>query len=155
MCIRDREIIDSISAEFESVFSEKGLAFTVTVEENLPMIKGDRYRISQVMSQILSNAAAFTDQGSVTCSARKINNEIVVSIADTGRGIDASRPGVIFEKFSQLGDTLTDKPKGVGLGLPICRLIVKYHGGKISVESEPGKGSVFTIVLPVEEEVVV
>ncbi|NTW98778.1 MAG: hypothetical protein HGB35_02395, partial [Geobacteraceae bacterium] len=51
--------------------------------------------------------------------------------------------------FSQIGDVLTDKPKGVGLGLPICRLIVGYHGGKISVESEPGKGSQFSLLLPV------
>ena len=147
-----REVIEDAAAVFSPVFKEKGLEFSVTIEDDLPMIKGDRYRISQVINQIFTNAAAFTDQGGVTCSAKRVESTIVLSISDTGRGILASRQGVIFEKFSQIGDTLTDKPKGVGLGLPISRLIVEYHGGKIGVESEPGKGSEFTIVLPVEEE---
>ena len=147
-----REVIEDAAAVFSPVFKEKGLEFSVTIEDDLPMIKGDRYRISQVINQIFTNAAAFTDQGGVTCSAKRVESTIVLSISDTGRGILASRQGVIFEKFSQIGDTLTDKPKGVGLGLPISRLIVEYHGGKIGVESEPGRGSEFTIVLPVEEE---
>jgi signal transduction histidine kinase len=146
-----REVIDNAATSFLPAFDKKGLGFVLAIEDDLPPIKGDRYRISQVINHILSNAAAFTDQGRVTCSARRAEKEIVLTIADTGKGILASRLGLIFEKFSQIGDTLTDKPKGVGLGLPISRLIVGYHGGKISVESEPGKGSVFTIVLPVEE----
>lgn len=148
-----KEVIENSAAEFAPVFSEKGLEFAVEIQDDLPLIKGDRFRFQQVINQMLSNAAAFTDQGRVTCSAKRVRQEILVSIADTGRGILASRHGVIFEKFSQIGDPLTDKPKGVGLGLSTCRLIVEYHGGKISVESEPGKGSVFTIVLPVEEDV--
>jgi signal transduction histidine kinase len=144
-----REVIEAAAMAFSPIFKEKKLEFAVTIEDDLPLIKGDRYRISQVINQLLSNAAAFTDQGTVSCSAKKVDNRIVLSVADTGRGIPASRHGVIFEKFSQIGDVLTDKPKGVGLGLPICRLIVGYHGGKISVESEPGKGSLFSILLPV------
>ena len=146
-----REVIESTSALLVPIFEEKGLDFVVDIEAGLPSIKGDRFRISQVIRQILSNAAAFTDQGRVTFSAARTARGITLSISDTGRGIIASRQGEIFEKFSQLGDALTDKPKGVGLGLPICRLIVGYHGGSIAVESEPGRGSVFTIVLPVEE----
>lgn len=144
-----REVIETAAMAISPIFEEKKLEFVVTIEDDLPLIKGDRYRISQVINQILSNAAEFTDQGGVNCSAKRVDNRIVLSVADTGRGIPASRHGVIFEKFSQIGDVLTDKPKGVGLGLPICRLIVGYHGGKISVESEPGKGSLFTILLPV------
>jgi signal transduction histidine kinase len=148
-----REVIENTTTVFTSTFKEKGLEFVVEIENDLPFIKGDRFRICQVVSHLLANAAKFTDQGRVTCSVKKINQKIILSIADTGRGIQASRHGVIFEKFSQIGDALTDKPKGVGLGLPICRMIVGYHGGKIDVESEPGKGSVFTIMLPVEEEI--
>jgi signal transduction histidine kinase len=147
-----REVIESTNKEFSQKLEEKGLEFVVAIEDDPLLIKGDRYRISQVISQMLSNAVAFTDQGRVTCSAKKVNNDIVLSISDTGVGILSSLHGVIFEKFSQIGDTLTDKPKGVGLGLPICKLIVEYHGGTIAVESEPGKGSVFTIMLPVVEE---
>jgi signal transduction histidine kinase len=145
-----QKVIEDVAATLSPVFSEKGLEFVVSIKDDLPLIKGDRYRISQVISQILSNAAAFTDQGRVTCTAQRVNNDIVLSVADTGRGILASRQRLIFDKFSQIGDTLTDKPRGVGLGLSICRLIVGYHGGKITVESEPGKGSVFSIVLPVK-----
>lgn len=144
-----REVIETAAMAFSPIFDEKKLEFVVTIEDDLPLIKGDRYRISQVINQLLSNAAAFTDQGRVTCSAKRVDNRIVVSVADTGRGIPASRHGLIFEKFSQIGDARTDKPSGVGLGLPICRLIVGYHGGKIRVESELGKGSQFSIMLPV------
>jgi signal transduction histidine kinase len=146
------EVIEHTASAFSPKIREKGLEFMVDIEDDLPLIKGDRYRVSQVIHHLLTNAATFTDQGRITCSARKRNNEIVVSIADTGKGILASLHGIIFEKFSQIGDTLTDKPRGVGLGLSICRLIVEYHGGKIGVESEPGKGSVFTILLPVVED---
>lgn len=148
-----RDVIESCALEYAPTFKEKGIEFVVEPENNLPIINGDRYRISQVISQLLSNAAEFTNEGRVTCSAKRVDNKIVLRVADTGRGILKSRHGLIFEKFSQIGDVLTDKPKGVGLGLPICRLIVEYHGGKISVESEPGKGSVFTVVLPLGEDV--
>jgi signal transduction histidine kinase len=147
-----REVIENATSAFSPKFREKKLEFVVEIEDDLQMIKGDRYRISQVITQILSNAATFTDQGQVTVSAKRVSNDIVLSIADTGRGIPSSRHGVIFEKFSQIGNTLTDKPKGVGLGLSICRLIVEYHGGKIWVDSCPGKGSVFSFSLPVLAE---
>lgn len=145
------DIVENTSAGFVSKFKKRGLDFTVAIDDNLPLIKGDRFRLSQVISQILANAVSFTDLGGVTLRVKRGDQKVELSIADTGRGINASQHGVIFEKFSQIGDTLTDKPKGVGLGLSICRLIVGYHGGKIGVESEPGKGSVFTIELPVEE----
>lgn len=148
-----QEVIENSVAAFRPKFKEKSLELVVAIEGGLPLIMGDRSRMLQVVKQMLSNAAAFTDVGGVTCSARRINEEIVLSIADTGRGILASKQRLIFEKFSQIGDTLTDKPRGVGLGLPICQLIVGYHGGKIEVESEPGKGTVFNIMLPIEEDV--
>jgi len=145
------QVIENAAADYSQKLKGKGLEFVVAIDDDLPLIKGDRLRISQVLSHLLSNAVAFTDQGRVALRAKKEKNKILVSVSDTGRGIIASSQGLVFEKFSQLGDALTDKPKGVGLGLPICRLIAGYHGGKIDVESEPGKGSVFTLLLPVEE----
>ncbi len=85
----------------------------------------------------------------ITCKAKKINNDILVSVIDTGIGIAKTEQEKIFEKFKQGGDTLTDKPRGTGLGLPICRQIVAHHGGRIWVESEPGRGSNFSFTLPV------
>jgi signal transduction histidine kinase len=148
-----QEIIEDSADKFLPAFQKKGLELVVSVEESLPLIRGDNYRFFKVLHQILTNSLVFTEQGGVKLSARHIDKTIVLSITDTGKGIPASQCGEIFEKFSQVGDALTDKPKGVGLGLTICKLIVEYHGGKIGVESEPGKGSVFTIVLPVEEGV--
>ena len=77
------------------------------------------------------------------------DGELVVSVTDSGIGIAPADQPKVFEKFKQVGDTLTDKPKGTGLGLPICKEIVEYHGGRIWVESEPGHGSTFSFTLPV------
>ena len=73
---------------------------------------------------------------------------MLVSVADSGIGITPADQAKVFEKFKQVGDTLTDKPKGTGLGLPICKEIVEYHGGRIWVESEPGHGSTFSFIIP-------
>ena len=72
-----------------------------------------------------------------------------MSVTDTGMGIAPVDQPKVFERFKQVGDTLTDKPKGTGLGLPICREIVEHHGGRVWVESELGKGSTFSFSLPV------
>ena len=72
-----------------------------------------------------------------------------MSVKDSGIGIAPDDQPKVFEKFKQVGDTLTDKPKGTGLGLPICKEIVEYHGGRIWVESEPGRGSTFSFTLPI------
>lgn len=147
-----KDVIDGATSPFCDVFKNMGIDFSVEIEAALPLVRGDRQRLSQVVTQMLSNAAMFTMQGRVACSAVSTGHDIVLSVTDTGRGIDPSRHGLIFEEFSQIGDILIDKPKGIGLGLPICRLIVESHGGNISVKSEPGKGSTFTIMIPVEEE---
>jgi len=101
----------------------------------------------------------FTDDGTVTVTARRTSGDdcpaengqdyISVSISDTGIGIAEKDQSDVFDKFKQVGDTLTDRPKGSGLGLPICKEIIEHHGGRIWVESEVGKGSVFSFVLPV------
>src|SRR5262249_3160362 len=78
--------------------------------------------------------------------------EIVVSVADTGIGIAPENQAKVFEQFAQVGDTLTDKPTGTGLGLPICKQIVEHFGGRIWVESEAGQGSVFRFTLPLGDD---
>jgi signal transduction histidine kinase len=84
----------------------------------------DRY--IQVMLNMISNAVKFTREGSVTCATRKINDEIVLSVKDSGVGIAREDQPKAFEKFKQVGDTLTDRPSGTGLGLPICKEIVEH-----------------------------
>jgi signal transduction histidine kinase len=104
----------------------------------------------QVIINLVSNAVKFTDQGIITIKARMINREVVISVIDPGIGIDASDQALVFEKFRQVGDPLTGKPKGTGLGLAISKEIVEHHGGRIWFESEPGKGSTFSFSLPVD-----
>ncbi|MEP7271956.1 MAG: ATP-binding protein, partial [Acidobacteriota bacterium] len=146
------EIIDRATAATSSLFDSKNLKLIVDLEDDLPQINGDRDRLIQVAINLISNAVKFTDAGSVTFHARLHNDEIVISVIDTGMGITADDQPKVFEKFKQVGDTLTDKPKGTGLGLPICKEIVEHHGGRIWVESEPGKGSTFSFSLPIRQD---
>jgi PAS domain S-box-containing protein len=135
-----------------SLFEQKNIAFMKDIEVGLPDIIGDKDRLMQVVINLLSNAVKFTDKGSVTCRIKRDNDTIIVSTIDTGSGISEIDSEHVFEKFRQAGDTLTDKPTGTGLGLSICKQIVEFHGGKIWVESEPGKGSTFSFTLPIVHE---
>jgi signal transduction histidine kinase/CheY-like chemotaxis protein len=146
------EIIDRAVAATSSLFEQKGLAIKMEIQGDLPMVPGDRDRLIQTVINLISNAVKFTPQGSVTCKAAFIGNEVTISVIDTGIGIAKEDQGGVFEKFKQVGDTLTDKPKGTGLGLPICKQIVEQHGGRIWVNSKPGEGSIFTFAIPVSEE---
>ena len=119
-----------------------------SIDGELPTITGDRDRLIQVVINLISNAVKFTPTGAVTVAAKLSEGGIVVSVTDSGIGIAPSDHDKVFEKFKQVGDTLTDKPRGTGLGLPICKEIVEHHGGRIWVESELGHGSTFSFTLP-------
>jgi signal transduction histidine kinase len=141
-------VIERAMAATAVLFEHKSLELVKDVEDGLPEINGDRDRLVQVVINLISNAVKFTERGSVTCRARQVDSHILVSVIDTGAGIDEADRRRIFDKFMQGGDTLTDKPQGTGLGLPICKEIVEHHGGRIWVESEPGHGSTFSFTLP-------
>lgn len=149
------EIIDRAWLSISSLFDHKKLHFEKELEPSLPQIFGDRDRLMQVIINLLSNAVKFTESGSVKCTARKMNGNIVVSVVDTGIGIADSSKKQLFEKFMQAGNTLTDRPRGTGLGLSICKQIVEHHGGTIWVKSEPGKGSTFSFSIPVASKNIV
>jgi signal transduction histidine kinase/CheY-like chemotaxis protein len=142
------DVIERAIAATASLFEAKKLNLVRDIEPDLPTVNGDQDRLIQVVINLISNAVKFTDSGSITCSARLRDNELLVGVTDSGIGIAPADHHKVFEKFKQVGDTLTDKPKGTGLGLPICKEIVEYHGGQIWVESEPGKGSTFWFTLP-------
>ena len=144
-----QEIIDHATAATSSLLEPKGLLLAKDVDTTLPVITGDRDRLIQVVINLVSNAVKFTDAGTITCRAVRQADMLVVSVIDTGLGISPADQPKVFERFKQVGDTLTDKPKGTGLGLPICREIVEHHGGSVWVESELGKGSTFFFSLPI------
>jgi signal transduction histidine kinase/DNA-binding response OmpR family regulator len=143
------DVIERAVAATSSLFEQKGLRAVTEVAPGLPAITGDRDRLIQVVINLISNAVKFTSEGSITLRATRDGGMLVVSVTDTGMGIAPADQPKVFERFKQVGDTLTDKPKGTGLGLPICREIVEHHGGKIWVESELGKGSTFSFSLPI------
>jgi signal transduction histidine kinase/CheY-like chemotaxis protein len=143
------EIVNRSLAATDALFQAKKIALYSVIEPHLPMITGDRDRLIQVVINLLSNAVKFTDQGSVTCQVEQQADTIICRIIDTGTGIALEDQQHVFEKFKQVGNTLTDKPKGTGLGLPICKQIVEHHRGSIWVESELGKGSIFAFTLPI------
>ncbi|TNE87134.1 MAG: hypothetical protein EP330_19390 [Deltaproteobacteria bacterium] len=120
----------------------------IDVADELPQIIGDHDRLLQVLLNLLSNAAKFTDTGHVTVRAQPSDSGVLLEVIDTGDGIEPSMRQAVFEKFKQVGDTLTDKPQGTGLGLPICRQIVHAHGGSIEVDGALGIGSIFRVRLP-------
>jgi signal transduction histidine kinase len=127
---------------------------TVELELNLPetmrAVHVDRDRLMQVIVNLLSNAVKFSDGAGarIVVAAEELPAELRISVTDNGIGIPRETQEMIFEKFQQVGETLGDKPAGTGLGLPICRQIVKHFGGRIWVESTPGEGSRFSFALP-------
>ena len=115
------DVIERATAATSSLLEQKGLRLVKQVAPDLPQITGDRDRLIQVVINLISNAVKFTDTGTITCRAERRGGELVVSVIDTGLGIAPCDQPKVFERFKQVGDTLTDKPKGTGLGLPICQ----------------------------------
>jgi signal transduction histidine kinase/CheY-like chemotaxis protein len=143
------EIAERAIAATTALFEQNHLELKKDIDANIPNITGDKDKLIQVMVNLISNAVKFTPKGKVTFKVFNKNDEVVVSITDTGIGIAAEDHDAVFEQFKQVGDTLTDKPKGTGLGLPICKEIVEHHGGRIWLESELGKGSTFLVAFPI------
>lgn len=143
------EVVRRAVAATAALFPEDGeVAVRVELAQDLPTIRGDAHRLQQVMINLISNAAKMTERGRVTIAARATSSGAVeLSVEDTGPGIEASLHEVVFEKFRQIGDVMTQSSRGTGLGLPICKQIVVAHGGRIWVESEPGEGARFVVLL--------
>jgi GAF domain-containing protein/DNA-binding response OmpR family regulator len=145
------EWIKEVQATVQPLFAKKSQALEIEVADDLPPLNGDRFRIKQVLLNLLSNANKFTPDGehiSLTCQMAD-SHAVMFSVADNGIGIKPEDHEVIFEEFHQAGDS-AKKIKGTGLGLAISKRLVELHGGHIWVESEPGRGATFSFLLPVD-----
>lgn len=143
------EVLEHSLASTGVLFEGRDVDFKTDIPSDLPFVSGDHDRLVQVMINLISNAAKFTVQGTVTVTAEVDNDEVVIMVKDTGIGMSAEDAVSIFDKFRQLGDTLTDKPKGTGLGLPICKEIIEHHKGRIWVLSTSRAGSTLAFAIPV------
>ena len=156
------KVIESATNAIQTLVVQKDLNLVVDLEHDLPSTWSDQDRLIQVVTNLLSNAIKFTpEHGQIGVKAQFIKSAeagedsgvIQVSVSDSGIGIAPEDHEAVFEKFKQVGDTLSDRPRGTGLGLPICKEIVEHFGGTISLESELGKGSTFFFTMPVLQQV--
>jgi PAS domain S-box-containing protein len=169
-----RQALQLVVDKHRSLAEEKGLALRTEWPDDLPLIHGDRERLLRVITNLVSNAVKFTAQGEVTVLAQQLQRQdgqwmtptlvrppdqlspgvyVLVSVGDTGPGISPEAQQTLFERFGQgMRDTLTEKPAGTQLGLALSKEIISHHNGWIWVESEIGKGSTFSFVLPLSPE---
>jgi len=144
--LRTKDLISGATEELRPQVESRGLDFKVETPVDLPAVNVDRSQVERVLANLVVNAIRYTKQGEIKVSAEQRGNSVAVSVSDTGSGIPQEYLPRIFDKFVQVPGAATG---GAGLGLAISRLIVEAHGGQISVQSDPSKGSTFTFTLPV------
>jgi Na+/proline symporter/nitrogen-specific signal transduction histidine kinase len=143
-------VVHESAAAMRQVFAKSGATLKIEVEAEPAFVVGDHDRLVQVIINLLGNAAKFTPAGSgkATLGLRQVGDEFELAVTDNGPGIRIEDRDIVFERFRQLGDTMTEKPQGAGLGLAICRRIVTQHGGRIWIEgAEDGGGAAFKLRL--------
>lgn len=149
------DLLDEISEDMKASVENKDIKFKTKIPRNLPSIMGNRYRLAQVLKNLLVNALKFTDNGSISILAEQKKDYIVIEVKDTGIGISKDEVKKIFNKFYQAYTGDDRKNEGTGLGLFICKEILKKHNGDIWVESQIGIGSSFYIKLPYVHNMVI
>ena len=138
-------------ATFEAIAGHKGVSFSLDVTpEAEGGYRGDPTRIRQVLCNLISNALKFTEEGEVRVAIDWAGGNLHMSVRDTGIGMTPEQTGALFQKFVQADASTNRRFGGTGLGLAICGELVKRMGGEISIASDPGRGSTFTVVLPLE-----
>lgn len=142
------DLVDSTMSSAIGLTKGKPIELHQEIEDNLPPIEADKTRIRQVMLNLLSNAAKFTDAGSITVRVWQEYHDLITSVSDTGIGIPAHKLDTIFEEFRQADEGSDRSYQGTGLGLSICKRLIEMHNGRIWVESKVGVGSTFFFSLP-------
>ncbi|PSF36683.1 histidine kinase [Aphanothece hegewaldii CCALA 016] len=131
---------------------QQGLVIDLKIAKNVDFCYADQQRLKQILINLLSNAIKFTEKGSVTLEVARPKNSITFSIIDTGIGITKVDQEKLFQPFQQIKSSLSRKHKGTGLGLALSQKLAQLHGGKITLVSEVGQGSCFTVEIPHPEE---
>ncbi len=155
--IRLPEMITSVMSSAKGLTKEKPIQLLQRSLVDMPTVRGDTMRVRQIFLNLISNAAKFTDEGSITIETLVQKGptgklEAVVNVIDTGPGISLEDQKKLFQAFSQVDGSATRKTGGTGLGLSICANLVQLHAGRIGVTSEVGKGSTFWFTLPLYQQ---
>jgi PAS domain S-box-containing protein len=145
-----KQIVEEVAVTQKPHAREKGLYLKSEMPGDFPSIEMDPDRIIQVLTNLVNNAIKFTDEGGVILKGRVEHKKVLISVKDTGPGIKQEDLSELFKEFRQLKQKNIRRPGGTGLGLSISKKIALHHGGDITVESEYGKGTVFTLILPFE-----
>ena len=148
--VRVEDIVNMATATVEPLLKDGRVRFVKDIPPDLPPLKTDRDKLKQILLNLLSNAAKFTEKGEIKVAAWQENGNVKLTVADTGIGMKKEALDHIFEEFSQAEKTTASKYGGTGLGLAIVKKFTNLMGGDIVVESEEGKGSRFTITIPME-----
>ncbi|PLX02522.1 MAG: hypothetical protein C0595_10430 [Marinilabiliales bacterium] len=146
------QMLKLVCESLKPLANNKNLDLKLMFDENLPKINSDELKLHQVFTNIINNSIKFTEKGTVEIKAAYIDDKIRITVKDTGIGISKNDLQYIFEEFRQSDGTNSRKFEGTGLGLAIADKLVEILGGEISVESEVGKGSTFTVNLPLNWE---
>jgi two-component system NtrC family sensor kinase len=147
-----RELIQVAAATVEPLLKPDRVRFVAEVDPDLPPLHTDRDKLKQVVLNLLSNAVKFTDEGVVKVAAWRAGDRLKVAVSDTGIGMPPEALDYIFEEFRQVDMSSTRRHGGTGLGLAIVRKLARLLGGEVTAESELGKGSTFTVTLPLNVE---
>lgn len=142
------EIIDDLKPTMSELLRDRDVDLRFNVDRNIPQVEVDRDWLSQSILNLFNNAVKFTETGFIEVSLHLMDQNVHIAVKDSGIGIAHQDFHRLFKHFSQLGSVKKRKTGGSGLGLAITKAIIDEHGGTISVESEPGEGSTFTIILP-------
>jgi signal transduction histidine kinase len=147
------DVVEAVRASLRGLATEKGLDLQVSTPADLPGACGDGKRITQCLLNLAGNAIKFTKEGHVEIGVTREGGALLrYWVADTGIGIAREQLEAVFGEFRQVNPSIAREFGGTGLGLSITRKLVELHGGRIWVESEPGRGSTFTFTLPVEAQ---
>lgn len=145
------EIIEDVAKNIQTVYKQKDIELIINVDEKLnTKVVGDPFRLKQILSNIIGNAYKFTEEGFIKISAFADIEDpfFIITIEDSGIGIEKSNQKLVFEEFAQANENIEKKYGGTGLGLAICQKIISILGGTLNLESTFGKGSTFEIKLP-------
>lgn len=146
-----RVLVDVVLRFSELMLAGKNVLLKNDIPKNTPAVAGDENRLQQILHNLIGNAIKFTEKGEVSVSAQQKNGMIEISVSDTGIGIPKDKFESIFQSFEQVDASTAREYGGTGLGLAITKQLVELHGGSIHINSQVGKGSTFSFVLPVSE----